>query len=257
MVPVLTIGSGEPLLLLHGGGLAAAMWKPLMVRLRETHSSVAPELPPDDPALTDLHLQVIEAALGLAASPAHLVGHSYGGGLALRAALAHPERLATLVLIEPTLPAVLRSAGEGAAADELVRWRRELNRAEPMAAAERFMEVWGGADFWRWLPPSSRERVAAWVVDCDGDAWNHFYESETLDMRALAALPVPTLLLSGETSPLSAKRTCEVLARTIPGASHRILSGVGHMSPITHPQLVIPEVAAHLRAHPIGVAART
>jgi pimeloyl-ACP methyl ester carboxylesterase len=255
-IQVFTIGDGEPVVLLHGGGLAAAMWKPLMMKLRESHFLVAPDLPPNN--ATAVHLEVIEAAMALAPGPVHLVGHSYGGGLALRVALRRPERLASLVLVEPTLPALLRAAGEIAAVNDLVSWRNQLDRSDPMAAAKSFMDVWGGPDFWRWLPPSSREGAAAWIAGSKGAGWDDFYETETIDLAPVASLSVPTLILCGDISPPSAQRTCEVAARTIPGASYRVLSGgVGHMSPITHSQLVIPEIAAHLRAHPIRHAAET
>jgi pimeloyl-ACP methyl ester carboxylesterase len=255
-VAYLRMGAGEPVLLLHGGGLAAVMWRPLMMKLRESHDSIAPDLPRAGRGATAeevvaLYQDVIDESLALVEGRVHLVGHSYGGGLALRASLRRPERVASLALVEPTLPALLRAAGETEALADMLAWRNRLDRASPMEAAQDFIEFWGGADFWRWLGPAAREGVAAWIAESAGPAWDHFYEVETIDLEQVRGVAAPTLIVSGDVSPLASRRTCEALGAMLPAAAHRRLTGrVGHMAPITHPQLVNAEITDHLRRHP-------
>lgn len=107
----LTAGeNGSPVLLLHGGGTDSARlsWGAAMGALAARHRVFAPDLPgygesdrPDAPYTTAYYLQFVAALLDALALPqAALAGLSMGGALALGTALAHPERVARLVLAD-------------------------------------------------------------------------------------------------------------------------------------------------------------
>ena len=59
-------------------------------------------------------------------------------------------------------------------------------------------------------------------------------------------LRIPTLLLSGETSPLAARRVVAHLAEAIPGARAQTIPGAGHMAPLTHADQVNRWIADHI-----------
>lgn len=98
-----------PLVLLHGGGLGSAhlMYGDCLAPLAAHGPVIAPDWPgyggsdkPDAPYTTDWHIAFLTDfldALGIAR--AHLCGLSMGGGIALGFALAHPERVRQLVLV--------------------------------------------------------------------------------------------------------------------------------------------------------------
>jgi pimeloyl-ACP methyl ester carboxylesterase len=125
-------GSGSPLVLLHGFGGSTLSWRRVIPELASTHRVVALDQfgfgwteRPTDPALygSGGQLALVVAvmdALGL--ERAVVMGHSWGGGLALRLAAAHPERISKLILVAATDPR--RSGGRRAG-----RMRQLLARA--------------------------------------------------------------------------------------------------------------------------------
>ena len=116
-------GSGETVLLLHATASAGAQWQALAETLRSDWHVVAPDLygygesdpwPGHGPFALAEEAALAEAVLadaGIANAgrrPFHLIGHSYGGAVALRLAMQQPERLLSLVLIEPVAFQLLR-----------------------------------------------------------------------------------------------------------------------------------------------------
>src|SRR5690348_9869377 len=103
-------GSGETVLLLHATASSSAQWFDLAGVLRANCHVVAPDLygygetdpwPGNRPFALSEEAALADAVLPRDGRPVHLVGHSYGGAVALRFALQQPERLRSLVLIEP------------------------------------------------------------------------------------------------------------------------------------------------------------
>ena len=80
----------------------------------------------------------------------HLVGHSYGGGVALHVALARPDRIASLALYEPSAFHLLKAMGDQAAAAfaEIVDITRRTGQGviagDYAGAAALFVDYWSG-----------------------------------------------------------------------------------------------------------------
>src|ERR671914_116006 len=100
-----TVGDGPALVLTHGWGATAEMWRPQLPVLAAHHRVARWDLPghgrsnaPDDPdAYT--HDAALAALTALVDETAVLGGHSLGGYLSLAFALRHPERVRGLVLL--------------------------------------------------------------------------------------------------------------------------------------------------------------
>ena len=99
-------GDGEWVVCLHASTSSSRQWRELMAHMGTSHRILAPDLAGHgrngwhgngDAVEEDVRL--LEALVG--ASPAHLVGHSYGGAVALRYALRYPQRVLSLSLYEP------------------------------------------------------------------------------------------------------------------------------------------------------------
>lgn len=114
LVHIEQAGSGEPVILLHGFGASTYSWRKVMPALAGAFRVVAIDLngfgytqrPRAFESYTregqaGLVLRVLDA-LGIRS--AHLVGHSYGGGLSLFLASRHPERVRSLVLVDSSAP---------------------------------------------------------------------------------------------------------------------------------------------------------
>ncbi len=178
-----------------------------------------------------------------------LIGHSFGATLALRLAVAHPERVRSLTMIEPVYfavarqdnPQVVAEHDEGAAA-----FMDVLAAGDHALAARVFNRMWGeGGARWPDLPEKTRAamtRSIPMVLACQPS----IYEDRPgmLAPGVLDRVTMPTLVLRGATSHPVIGVVNDGLARRLPDAQSLIVDGAGHMLPITHPD----ETAAHLRA---------
>ena len=243
-------GSGAPALLLHCTLAHSGAWSGVMARLSDRLAMRAPDLPGHgrtdlDPARLPQEQALADAlALPPADRPAHVIGHSFGGTVALRLAVAAPERVASLTLVDPVLFALLAETDPGAYAAEMAEAgpaRARMAAGDWEGAAEAFLARWGTG-----APPSPAQRAA--MVSGMPFVWRSeaeiaIPETATLDAARLRRIAVPTLVVTGAASPASIGAIAEGLAQVIPNLRRVEIPGAGHMVPITHPA----EVSAAIR----------
>ena len=159
----------------------------------------------------------------------HLIGHSYGGAVALRFALSFPERLRSLTLIEPSCFHILKTV-EGSDAhllDEVRAVAEAVNRGvicgDYRSGMETFIDYWGGAGSWESLPEVKKTQFAHLAVHVAHHFWS-LIEEET-PLAAYAGIDVPTLILCGTRSPRPSRTITRLLAETLPRARHRTILG--------------------------------
>jgi pimeloyl-ACP methyl ester carboxylesterase len=245
--------SGAPVLLVHSGGFTSRQWRKLAERLAPTHEVLAPDLlgyatsgpwPDGAPFHYEQDVAHLARVLGDRA-PAHVVGHSYGGFLALTLALAHPARVRSLALYEPVAFGILdEDSPEDAAA------RADLARLDMTWSGDRwlagFVEWWQGPGAWQAMGEETRAafRAVGWKVHQEVAT----LVTDPTDRAGYATIAVPTRLLVGERTPLAERRMIAKLAAAIPRATLRVFPGLGHMGPITHAALVNDAIAAFVDA---------
>lgn len=163
-----------------------------------------------------------------AGRPRVIVGHSYGGNVALGLADRRPDLVDGVVTYEspmswePWWPS--DTAGGGA-----VAWRDD-----PGEAAERFMRRLIGDDRWNRLPPSTRAARRAEGVAMVG---------ELIDLRAGAPwsadrISVPVIAVRGEHGAAHHRESVAVLARRLRDVEVVSIAGAKHFGPNTHPDAV-------------------
>ena len=181
-----------------------------------------------------------------------LLGHSLGGMVALRAALAAPERIASLILMDtaaraPDLPVdrfrlarrVVEEAGLEALLDVM---RRVPPEASGRSAADRRLEAAWGEGYWReWRVPNYRamDPVAYGAL---GEA---LFGQAPLGER-LAALRMPTLVLVGAEDEGFLAAADELAAR-IPGARRVTIPGAAHQPQLEAPAAWLAAIRDFLR----------
>ena len=215
---------------------------------------VAPDLvghgraPARDPA-SDYHDQVTEgAAAHLPDAPCHLIGHSLGATVALRLALDHPGRVASLTLIEPVLFAV--AAGQpGARAHEaaMAPLAALFEQGDAEGAARLFLSLWGSGVALDAMPEAQRRYMTdrIWVVPATDRALTH---DAARILPRLGALTCPVLLVEGTESPPVIAEIQTALGAAIPGHRCAVIDGAGHMLPLTHAGPVATVIGGFLDA---------
>ena len=142
-------GRGQTVVLAHSSSSFGGQWRALIERLGDRYRVLAPDLvgyggtgawPAGRDDLLADEIAIVEAMVALGGAPAHLVGHSYGGGICARAGLLHPERARSLTLIEPVMFQLLTEPEDAAARAEIRRVAEDVARrveaGRPAAAAE-------------------------------------------------------------------------------------------------------------------------
>jgi pimeloyl-ACP methyl ester carboxylesterase len=260
-------GKGDTVVLLHAGGTSSAHWRKVVPHLQDGFHLVAPdligfgeteswvggrELTHDDQA--ELVARVIGRA---AAGPVHVVGHSYGGAVAVRLALRHPMLVKSLVLIEPVLTPLLRQAGK----TRLFEAERRLagafiadaEAARSVSAWRRFIDHYNGDGTWDALSCNARYRFLSMTRET-ADAYRSNLNNPTT-LQDLQAVVVPTLLMCGARTTETYRRICRIVGDHLPACTSRELDGAGHMSPLTHPEQVARAIGRHVGTP--GAAARS
>jgi pimeloyl-ACP methyl ester carboxylesterase len=102
-----TAGEGPTLLLIHGLASSSHTWEPVIERLARTHRVIAPDLPGaggsnnpgGDYSLGAQASWLRDLMVALDVDRATIVGHSFGGGVAMQAVYQFPERVERLALV--------------------------------------------------------------------------------------------------------------------------------------------------------------
>ena len=197
----------------------------------------SPAWPADRPMWIDDQIALLAPVFERAGERFHLVGHSYGGAIALVAALGLKPRLASLVLYEPVLFAVLlRAEPESAAAREIVAVRDDVVSGDSGAAAERFIDYWMGDGTWV-ATPEARRGTLVDAIKAQKPEWHSAFNEPT-PLEAFAALDVPALLMTGTGSTAAARAVARLVGGVLPRVRIEELEGLGHMAPVTHPAAV-------------------
>lgn len=186
------------------------------------------------------------AFLATFARPVHLVGHSYGAGIVLLAALAEPPRARSLVLIEPSFGSLL-DVNDAALQPELASRKALLDTTQRLSGAGD--DEAASIALIDWLQESDRgfdslaEPVRAGLLANAATVGPTFaVAAPPVTCEALGALGVPALLLHGARTRLFFRRVAERAAACLPQARLAEIPDCGHMSIVENPAAVASRI---------------
>ena len=251
-------GAGAGVVCLHSNASSSGQWRALLERLAPRFrvfaadsygSGKSPEWPSDRQIRLRDEIELIEPVLAAAGAPLALVGHSYGAAVALRAALDVPGRVRALAIYEPTLFAMLDAETPPPNAADGIREAvaaggRALDRGDRDAAAEMFIDYWMGARASRRMPEPRQAPIAAASVNVR--RWAHALFTEATPLSAFRGLDVPVLFLIGKQTTAAARGVARLLCGALPRVEVQEFEQLGHMGPVTHPEIVNEAIARFL-----------
>jgi pimeloyl-ACP methyl ester carboxylesterase len=261
------LGTGEPVLLLHGIGRSLEEWDEQFDRLAQRFDVIAVDLPgfgwsarvPGRATLAGLAgaLPPLLEALGVA-SPVHVIGNSLGGAVAMRLAADRPDLVHTLVLAN--------SAGFGREVTIGLRLlairpiSRRLLRPSRRVAARSVRGLFGAA-----LATQDRIELAYAVASQPQRADTMLEIADELGtfrgirsqwrqelLEAVERHRIPTLALWGERDTVLPAAHLRAVVTLLPHAETHLLADAGHMPQIERPDEFESLVRPFLERHPVG-----
>ncbi len=267
-------GAQRAVLLVHGLNTNIAFWHPLLMRrLSADRLTVAfdqrghgaSDMPQSGYTLDDLAADALAVLDGHEIAAADLIAHSFGSGIALQLARRHPERVASLTILDGRLRSLQadvrlrdwahfeRWSARLAAAGMQVDGNWEIDCRLPLRLeAVDFSKVADGLEgdgFF--VPRLNNKRAGAKYrrLMTETSALAEYDRCVGLTADVLPQIAQPTLLVYGDGSPFLP--TCRVLADRLPNAKVELIRGGGHNFPLVQPG---PTLAALERFAPLNLA---
>jgi pimeloyl-ACP methyl ester carboxylesterase len=236
-------GSGPAVVLLHAGVADRGMWSEHLEPIAAPgYRVLALDLPgfgtpPASEGSGAPWTAVLQTMDTCGIDRAALVGNSFGGAVALRAAVVARSRISALVLVSAPPPGLMPSPQLQAA------WEAEesaLERGDIAAAVEAVVSAWTLPD----SPASVRERVAAmqrraFELQAAGASEGEAPEAPDPledDPDVLAGLDIPALVAAGDRDMPDFRDGAELMAGALPRARHVVIEGAGHLAPLETPE---------------------
>lgn len=261
------VGEGAPCLVMHGGlGLDHHYMHPFLDRLGDElqlvyydHRGNGRSGRPGTETLTHAQLAADADALAehLGVNQVTVLGHSYGGVIALELALRHPERVSGLILMD--------TASNLQYGSEILENARRKGATDAMMAVLQGDSATDDATFARQLRtilPLYFHRFDAQVADdlmkdCVLSADGIVPPAETAAYNVLPRLgeiAVPTLIVVGDDDFICPPSQARLLHGGIRGSRLEILEACGHLPHVEAPEAFFPAVRSWLDRQPPGVS---
>ena len=252
------IGSEPGVVCLHANASSSSQWRALMEALAPKFHVLAADLygvgkspawPADRPLWLHDEVALLESVLARAGDHFALVAHSYGAAVALIAASTQRHRVRGLALYEPTLFALLDaesppSNDADGIRDTVARSVAALDAGDPARAAGSFIDYWTGSGAWDRMPEPRKGPMVTPIKNVR--SWANELFCEPTPLHAFTELAIPVLYMTGKNSPASSRGVARLLTRALPRVEVVEFIGLGHMGPVTHPEIVNEAISSFL-----------
>lgn len=257
-IDIMQAGSGPTVILVHSSVAGARQWRRLMSDLEGRFHLIAINLfgYGSTPAWSDPSSQTLEdqARLVEEVVPKNngkfsLIGHSFGGSVAMKAATKLGSCIDNLILLEPNPFYLLEQHDRREAFAESMQLRnciKECGSAgEWLKAAEKFADYWGGSGTWS-TTPDERKATFAEALKPNFHEWDAVMDETTSLQEWVEVLPKNTVVASAQETVRPIREIVELMQKNCSAWRYEQISEGGHMAPLTRPDIVNPLVASIL-----------
>ncbi|MEW6438831.1 MAG: alpha/beta hydrolase [Pseudomonadota bacterium] len=241
-VAYLRQGKGRLVILVHGVGMQASVWKDQIDALSRHYDVIALDmlghgessLPPGDAGLNDYSDAVLALINHLGGEKAHLVGHSMGALVALEFALSHPERLISVTGMNAVF---CRSEQQRAMISKRLS---ALDSTVQVDWNETIARWFGDPVPEHWANAAGRIEELLRASDPIGYARTYriFATADEAHRDRLSSLQVPALFITGADDPNSLPQMSYDMASLTQNGIVEIIPNERHMMSVTAPELI-------------------
>lgn len=245
------LGAGPPVIALHGGLGTAASWRPVAERLSDRGQFLLLDRrgrgqsgKGDGAHSLQAEVDDVRAVLQVVGPGAVLLGHSFGGAVALEAArVSAPGDVAAVAVYEPAV-----GIGGLIASSALDQLDELVDAGQQAHALEYGFAQLDAAGLVAHSPVAAGARRPQALLDM---AWTVSRELRAVDalgsdLSRYAGLDVPALVLAGKSSPPRQRQLCQQLADTLPHGRIAWLPALGHVAHTAAPDVVAAALAPFL-----------
>jgi pimeloyl-ACP methyl ester carboxylesterase len=246
-VRVLTAGSGDPIVYLHGSGDLGG-WLPVHTRIAESFQVIRPDLPgfnrsaanPEISSVHDMSFALLDLFDTLGLDRVGVIGSSLGGWIAADLATIEPTRIQRLVLVDA---AGLRPSG-GFPVDMFTLSSEQILRKtyHDPEAVERALAAAAARD-------ADEEQFALLLRNRAATAklgWNPYFHDVKLPGR-LHRITAETLVVWGAHDRLMPPELAQAYAERIPRSRIAVIDDAGHLPHLERPEAFLAEVLPFLQ----------
>lgn len=233
---------------IHGSFANSQSWKKILKELDQKSSNYVVDLPghggtadPDDfesPTLKpeiDAIKKLIENKMP--DKDLHLIGHSYGGVVALGITMQKILPVKKLTLFEPVDVSVLPIFNEVVATNEISKFMTEhkkIANIDDAAACARVIDFWGGHGSFEQIPVHIQKQMILMTKN-NMRHWENC-RNNGMEKEEYNNLNIPVTLVHGSRSNSVAKAICTSLHRNLPNSNIHIINGASHFMITSHPE---------------------
>lgn len=252
-------GQGQPVILVHSSASGNRQWRALTEDLKDRYRVLAVNMygygkttvwPGSGSQSLYAQAQLVLALCEQLQGPIHLVGHSFGGAVALRAAMLLGPKVERLVVFEPNPFHLIKQLGP---MEVYLETQEMLHHVKCYGAlrdwaqvAQRFADYWSGDHAWDNMAGERRAAFAAAIIPSLYEAEALSAEDSTID--AYRKIAARTLLMYAAITRPPVYALVDIFARECPHWTITRVDEGGHMAPLTRPDVVNPLIREFLGA---------
>lgn len=258
-------GSGPCVILLHSSAAGNRQWRTTIEALQDQYHVIAinlfgygrtsPWSGDREQTLAD-QAELVQPLIDQAPGDVALVGHSFGGVVAMYVASHNPDKVSCLILLEPIPFCLLDEEGRVDAYAEIIRLRDTVKRCGASGDWEQagagFADYWNGQGTWTAMSPE-RQKTFASSMPPNVHEWDAVLGSTA--RQDWPNLHARTLVVSARDTKQPTREIVEVLREQARHWQYRELDEGGHMFPLTHPEITNRLISTFLRDGSTGPGA--
>lgn len=245
-----TKGNGPPVVLIHSTASSLHQWKALIDKLEKSFTLISVNLygygltskwsKKKGPQVLLDQVNLFKPLLKRFDEPISFIGHSYGGSIAMRAALEYQDKIKNLILLEPN-PFFLFDREKQPNAYSMSRNLGETLKIchknhDWERFAEIFLKFWIGNQAWPSMSEKKQQGFLKLIPNIYHEAEGIF--SEKMCLKDFVSIQKKILLVSAKDTNLVTKEIVKLFIGELPEITNAFLPEGGHMAPITCPQTV-------------------